>query len=157
MLWRQETNGYYRCKYNSTSDTYSHTIHNPIVIPSSLLSGKLSHKIAKKWQRKLVNRAATKLQKKKRAIFDDKVSKVDEQAPKIRVGTATGQPQVSAASYELPIEGIPTGMFGHIMPSFRHNLLGIGILCDKDCKFLFIKRRVIIYDKDNKTFLTGWR
>ena len=113
-------------------------------------SGKLPHKIARKWQRKLVNRAATKLKNKKREIFDDKntsvvdsgtsgwlftpnapLSKVDAQASKIRVGTATGQPQVSTASCELPIKGIPTGIFGHIMPSFHHNLLGIGVLYEK--------------------------
>ena len=82
---------------------------------------------------------------------------MDAQAPTIRVGTVTGQPQVSAASCELPIEGIPTGMFDHIIPSFRYNLLGIGVLCEKDCKVLFTKRSVIIYDRDNKPFLTGWR
>ena len=42
------------------------------------------------------------------------------------------------------------------MPSFRHNLLGIGVLCDQDCKVLFTIRSVIIYDKDNKPFLTEW-
>ena len=52
---------------------------------------------------------------------------------------------------------MPPGLFGHIMPDFRHNLFGIGILCDKDCKVLFTKETVIIYDKNNKPFLTGWR
>ena len=76
-----------------------------------MLSVKLPHKIARKWQRKLVNRVAAKLKKKNRAIFDDRdtasvdsgasrwyfipdapLSNVDAQAPTIRVGTATGQP-----------------------------------------------------------------
>ena len=167
---------HYRCKDNSTRNNYSHIIHKAIVSPSSLLSGTLPHKISRKWQRKLVNRVTKKLKNKKRAIFNDRdteivdlgasgwyftpdtpVSKVDAQDPTIRVGTATGQPQVSAASCELPIKGIPAGMFDHIMPSFRHNLLGIGVLCDKDCKVIFTKRSVIIYEKDNKPFLTGWR
>ena len=119
---------------------------------------------------------AAKLKNKNRAIFDDMdteivdsgasgwyftpdapVSKVDANSPTIQVGTGTGQPQVSAASCELLIEGIPAGMFGHIMPNFCHNLLGIGVLCDKDCKGLFTKSSVIIYDKDNKHLLTGWR
>ena len=43
------------------------------------------------------------------------------------------------------------------MPGFRHNLLGIGNLCDKDCRVVFTKRSVVIYDKTNKPFLTGWR
>ena len=125
VLGRQGTNGNYICKVNSTRNTYSYTIHNPIVSPSYLLSGKRSHKISRKRQHNLLNRAATKIQKKKREIFDDKdaslvnygasewyftpdapVSKVDAQAPTIRVGTATGQPQVYTASCELPIEGL---------------------------------------------------
>ena len=140
-----------------------------------MISGKLPHKFSRKWQRKLVNRVAAKLKKKNRAIYDDwdmaivdlgasgwyftpyaPVSKVDAYDPKIRVGTATGQPQVSAASCELPIKGIHAGMFGHITPSFLHNLLGIGVLCDKYFKVLFTKRSVIIYEKYNKPFLTGW-
>ena len=48
-------------------------------------------------------------------------------------------------------------MFEHIMQNFRYNLLGIGVLCDKDCKVLFTKRPVIIYDKDNIPFSSGWR
>ena len=48
-------------------------------------------------------------------------------------------------------------LFGHIMPGFRHNLLGIGNLYDKDCRVVFTKRSVVIYDKTNKPFLTGWR
>ena len=47
-------------------------------------------------------------------------------------------------------------LFGHIMPGFRNNLLGIGNLCDKDCKVVFTKQPVVIYDKTNRPFLTGW-
>ena len=43
----------------------------PFFSRSYLLSRNLSHKIAKKWQLKLVNKAAKKIQKKKREIFDD--------------------------------------------------------------------------------------
>ena len=90
---------------------------------------------------------AAKLKKKNRAIFDDRdteivdsgasgsyfipdapVSNVDAQTPTISLGTVTGHPHVSATSCELPIEGINAGMFGRIMPSFRHNLLEIGVL-----------------------------
>ena len=85
------------------------------------------------------------------------VANIDPHAAKVRVGTAGGQPHISSASCELPLDGMPPGLFGHIMPDFRHNLFGIGILCDKDCKVLFTKETVIIYDKNNKPFLTGWR
>ena len=52
---------------------------------------------------------------------------------------------------------IPPDLFGHIMPGFRHNLLGIGNLCDKDCRVVFTKHSVVMYDKNNKPFLTGWQ
>ena len=52
---------------------------------------------------------------------------------------------------------IPPDLFGYIMPGFQHNLLGIGNLCDKDCRVVFTKCSVVIYKKINKPFLTGWR
>ena len=142
---------------------------------SHLLADVNQRRLPKKWRRKLEKRTARNLKKKDQAIFDDRdttivdlgasgwyftpnapVSNIDPQASQIRVGTATGQPQLSSASCELPLEGMPPDLFGHIMPAFRHNLLGIGILCDKDCKVLFTKEMVIIYDKNNEPFLTGW-
>ena len=63
------------------------------------------------------------------------MSNVDKDAPKIRVGTARGEPRVSSANCELarpelqgrvPIEG-------HVMPTFAHNLMGICQFCDTDC------------------------
>ena len=49
------------------------------------------------------------------------------------------------------------GLFVHLMLDFQHSLLGIGIMCDKDCKVQFTKYKVTIYDKNNKPFLTGRR
>ena len=43
------------------------------------------------------------------------------------------------------------------MPGFTHNLFGIGNLCDKDCKVLFTKHSVSIYDSNDQPFLKGWR
>ena len=85
------------------------------------------------------------------------VSRLNQTAGKIRVGTAVGHAVESAASCELPLPDIPPGLFGHIMPGFRHNLLGTGNLCDKDCRVVFTKQSVVIYDKTNRSFLTGWR
>ena len=48
-------------------------------------------------------------------------------------------------------------LFAHIMTGFQHSLLGIGIMCDKDCRVLFIKRRIITCNKRGKPFLTRWR
>ena len=43
------------------------------------------------------------------------------------------------------------------MPGFNHNLLGIGEFCDADCKFLFTKTSVTIFDKKGEPVITGWR
>ena len=90
-------------------------------------------------------------------VPDAPVSNVNAHAPKVRVGTATSHTQEFEASCELPLDGMPPGLFGHIMLSFRHNLLGIGIMSDKDCKVLLTRSSVISYDKNTKPFLTGWR
>ena len=111
---------------------------------------------------------ATKLAKQDTAIVDSgaigwyftpgaPVSNVNKTAATIRVGKATGQAQTSEASCKLPLPDLPPGLFGHIMPGFTHNLLGIGNLCDKDCKVLFTKYSVIIYDNNDQPFLKGWR
>ena len=85
------------------------------------------------------------------------VSDIDPSAPRVRLGTAAaGQLQESTARCRIPIKGMPSDLFAHIMPGFQHSLLGIGIMCDKDCKVLFTKRRVTIYDKNGTPFLTGW-
>ena len=69
----------------------------------------------------------------------------------------TGQAQESEASCELPPPDLPPGLFGNVMSGFKYNILGIGNLCDKDCKVLFKKHLVIIYDRNNKPFLKGQR
>ena len=46
----------------------------------------------------------------------------------------------------------------HIMPTFQHNLLGIGKLCDHGCKVLFDSNAVTAFSKYNKNILIkGWR
>ena len=90
-------------------------------------------------------------------VPDDPVTNVNAHAPKLRVGMETGQPQEYDASCELPLDGMPPGLFGRIMWSFWHNLLWIEIMCDKDFKFLFTIRSMDIYDNNEKPFLSGWR
>ena len=87
---------------------------------------------------------------------DAPVSNVNKTAAKIRVGKATGQTQTSEESCEFPLSYLPPGLFGHIMSGFTHNIFDIGNLCDKDCKVLFTKTLVIIYDSNNQPFLKGW-
>ena len=83
---------------------------------------------------------------------DAPVSNVNKTVSTIRVGTTTGQAQESEASCELTPPDLPPGLFGHVMSGFKYNILGIGNLCDKDCKVLFTKHSVIIYDRNNKPF-----
>jgi hypothetical protein len=85
------------------------------------------------------------------------VSDIGRAAAKIHVDTATDQTEEYIALCKLPLPGITPGMFGHGMSSFSHNLLGIGNLCNKDCKVVFTKRMVTIYNKGGKSLLTGWQ
>ena len=41
------------------------------------------------------------------------------------------------------------------MPTFKHNLMGIGPLCDNGCKFTYEKDSVTVFAKDGTTILTG--
>ena len=69
----------------------------------------------------------------------------------------TVQAKTYEASCKLPLPDLPPDIFGHIMSGFTHSLFGIGNICDKDCKVLFRKKLVIIYDKKNQPFLKGRR
>ena len=113
-------------------------------------------------------RMATKLAKQDTAIVDlgasgwyftpgAPVSNVNNAAATICVIIATVQAQTSEASCELPLPDLPPGFFGHIMPGFTHNILGIGNLCDKYCEVLFTKHSVSIYGSSDQPFLKVWR
>ena len=43
------------------------------------------------------------------------------------------------------------------MPSFHHTLIGLGPICDADCKVVFTKNNVIIYYQGGSPILTGCR
>ena len=42
------------------------------------------------------------------------------------------------------------------MPGFPHTLIGVGPLCDANCKVTFIQEAVIERNKQCKDILTGW-
>lgn len=74
------------------------------------------------------------------------------------VGTATGARQTSSGSCELNLSQLPQECRkGQVMPSFAHNLMGIGKLCDAGCKVLFTEVDFTAYDKNNNPILRGWR
>ena len=145
----------------------------PYTIPSiSALpfGGSHSNRLAKKWQRKITNRAARREYNRNTAIVDSGASGIylmpdaptaatDPSSPPIRVGTATGCPQRSSASCRLNLQGVdgPFPTAGHVMPGFAHNLVGIGPFCDKDCSVLHTKNSVTIFDPQGTPILAGWR
>ena len=83
----------------------------------------------------------------------------DHAAPKVTVGTATGQTQVSIGTGELNLPKLPANfpVTGHIMPGFRHTLIGVGPLCDADCTVTFTSTAVVVRDPQGNPVLTGWR
>ena len=46
---------------------------------------------------------------------------------------------------------------GNVMPSFKHTLLGIGKICDADCRVEFTKDVVMLYNPQQHPILSGWR
>ena len=42
------------------------------------------------------------------------------------------------------------------MPLFKNTLIDLGTMRDADCKVVFTKGKVIIYDPTNSPILTGW-
>ena len=43
------------------------------------------------------------------------------------------------------------------MPYFHHTLIGLRHICDANCKVIFTKNNVIIYDQSKSLILTGWQ
>ena len=90
---------------------------------------------------------------------DAPIVNVDLSAPKVTVGTVTGQSQQSTVTGELNFPKIASGfrVTGHIVPGFRHTLIGVGPLCDADCTVTFTRAVVIVRDARGMPVLTGWR
>ena len=81
----------------------------------------------------------------------------DTTATPITVGTVNGQMVKSVATATLPIPQLaayfPTT--GYIMPYFTSTLIGIGHICDPECKVLLTKKDVVVISPEDKTILTG--
>ena len=80
-------------------------------------------------------------------------------APKVELGTTTGQRHASADTGQLVIPNLPSNFprTGHIMPSFKHTLVGLGPICDADCPVRFETNGVIIYNPEGEPMITDWR
>ena len=73
---------------------------------------------------------------------------IDRSAPRVTVGTATGQTQSATGTGELKPPKLPYNLpvTGHIMPGFRHILIGVGLLCDVDCTVTFTSAAVVVIE-----------
>ena len=78
--------------------------------------------------------------------FEKKVpiQKFDAAAPKVHVGTITVQVKHSVGTGTLALPNRPSHSpcTIHVMPYFKHNLIGIGSICDDDCK---VKKKPLWY------------
>ena len=74
------------------------------------------------------------------------IQNFDSAAPKIHVGTATSQVKRSIGTGTLALPNISSSFpcTGHVMPSFKQVLIGIGSICDDDCKVAFTKHDVVV-------------
>ena len=81
--------------------------------------------------------------------IDAPVVDIDRAAPKITVGTATGQTQQSTGIGGLNLPHLLSGfpIKRHLMPGFRHTFVGLSPLCDADCTVNFTRNSVIVREK----------
>ena len=84
---------------------------------------------------------------------------IDCADPKVTVGTATGQTQRSTGTGKLNLPKLPANfsVTGHIIPVFRHTLIGVGPLYDADCTVTFTNAAVLVRDLHGNPVLTGWQ
>ena len=79
-------------------------------------------------------------------------------AQKIKLGTANGQVATSTATATLPITQLaadfPTK--GYIMPTSTNTLIGVGTICDANCKVVFRKEDVTVMSPDGKPIIQEW-
>jgi hypothetical protein len=66
------------------------------------------------------------------------VININPSAAKVTVGDAAGSKHRSSAQANIQLD-LPI-CNAKIMPFFQHNLMGIGKLCDNDCKVVLTKR-----------------
>eukprot|EP00804_Cyclotella_cryptica_P017724 CCRYP_001164-RA/>CCRYP_001164-RA protein AED:0.37 eAED:0.27 QI:0/0/0/1/0.33/0.25/4/0/1265 len=75
-------------------------------------------------------------------------------APAATVSDAAGNQHCSSAQADILLN-LPDRS-AKIMPSFQHNLMGIGKLCDNDCRVVFDKTTVTVFANNGSTLLQGW-
>jgi hypothetical protein len=90
---------------------------------------------------------------------DVPVTNYNPQAPTVGVRVANGHPKCSVASATLASASSlpPAAMVGHVMPSFPHTLIGLGLFANQGCNINFTKTSITVYHPDGHPILSGWR
>ena len=81
---------------------------------------------------------------------------INPNAVKVVVGTAGGAPHYSSAACDILLSQLPTTA-GHSIPNSHHTMLGIGSLCDHDCRVLFDKSAGTVFSRHNTILIRGHR
>jgi hypothetical protein len=87
------------------------------------------------------------------------VSNLNLQAPTVGVRVANSLPEQSVASATLAsaLSLPPAAMQGHVMPSFPHTLICLGLFANLGCQILFTMTAASVIHPDGHTILEGWR
>ena len=82
---------------------------------------------------------------------------INRHAPASHLGNASGCVHTSSASANLNLPNLPACSC-QVMPTFQHNLIGIGNFCDHGCTVRFDSNAVTVFSKDNQGILLKvWR
>ena len=84
---------------------------------------------------------------------------IDHAASKATVGTETGKNQQSTGTCNLALPHLLAEfpIKGHLITGLRHNLIGVGPLCDTECAVTFTREAVIVCNTQGTAVITGWR
>jgi hypothetical protein len=82
------------------------------------------------------------------------VININPSATKVAVDDAAGTRHRSSAQADIQFN-LPS-CNAKIMPSLQHNLMGIGKLCDNDCKVVFDKTAITVIAQNGSMLLKDW-
>ncbi len=87
------------------------------------------------------------------------VANYNPHALAVGITVANGCPKHSIASATLAsVSALPPAMMsGHVMPSFPHTLIGLGLFANQGCKIVFNKTSVTVFHPNSHSILKGWQ
>ena len=83
--------------------------------------------------------------------------KFDPTAPKITMGTASGQPHQFSGASDLCLPNLSPDFPRAVkfMPFFQHTLIGLALICDANCKVTFRKTTSSNMTKEDHRYSRG--